>query len=206
MKSQFARLRDEFFVEAHQRTVHEAWVTVPNMITFGGLLLTGLYVIQYMLGVATYLIPVTVVLVGVSDLLDGFLARRLDQHTTLGKWMDPVRDKALTFALLGNVIHDVVLTSRDPLLIALISIVVVAESIVFGLGAWRRLHGMEIRVHVLGKARQALNLLAIGGIIIELYWIELGISFPYLVGVMAVASMIGLVVYATRFLDAREGL
>jgi cardiolipin synthase len=39
------------------------------------------------------------VLAGISDFLDGFLARRLGQETALGAWLDPVADKVLLVGL-----------------------------------------------------------------------------------------------------------
>jgi cardiolipin synthase len=38
-------------------------------------------------------------LAGVSDAFDGLLARRLDQHTKLGQYMDPIADKLLMSTL-----------------------------------------------------------------------------------------------------------
>ena len=34
-------------------------------------------------------------LAGISDGLDGILARKLDQHTRLGQYLDPIADKLL---------------------------------------------------------------------------------------------------------------
>jgi len=39
------------------------------------------------------------VLAGISDFLDGFLARRLGQETALGAWLDPLADKVLLVGL-----------------------------------------------------------------------------------------------------------
>jgi len=39
------------------------------------------------------------VLAGVSDALDGFIAKRFDQETELGKYLDPLADKALLVSI-----------------------------------------------------------------------------------------------------------
>src|SRR3989338_7947065 len=47
---------------------------------------------------------VLVLIAGVSDVLDGVLARRLGQQTTLGTYLDPIADKLLlssSFVVLG---------------------------------------------------------------------------------------------------------
>ena len=42
---------------------------------------------------------VTFVLAGISDLLDGLLARLMKSQTTLGRFLDPLADKALLIAV-----------------------------------------------------------------------------------------------------------
>ena len=42
---------------------------------------------------------------GISDSLDGLLARRLGQHTTLGQYLDPIADKALLSTLFLVLTH-----------------------------------------------------------------------------------------------------
>ncbi|UCD16404.1 MAG: CDP-alcohol phosphatidyltransferase family protein, partial [Candidatus Zixiibacteriota bacterium] len=42
---------------------------------------------------------------GLTDLLDGFLARRLDQVTALGKIMDPLADKIFTVVLIIELVY-----------------------------------------------------------------------------------------------------
>ena len=51
------------------------------------------------------------VIAGISDALDGLLARLLGQHTTLGQYLDPVADKLL-LSTLFLVLHHVGLISR----------------------------------------------------------------------------------------------
>jgi len=192
-------LRKEFFSEPDHSKVKDEWLTVPNAITGLGILLTFFYVYQYVTASWVVWIPVTVIVVALTDAVDGFAARHLEQHSTVGKWLDPIRDKLLTFAVIGNIFHEAVRLDISGWFIVLALVVFLAEAIVLAEGAWRRLHGMVIRVHVLGKARQAINLAAATGIIVQLYWYDFGVSFVALVGVMAIASLTGLIVYTRRF-------
>jgi len=75
-------------------------MNLPNLITVSRLL--GLPFILYFLEDATVnhrLIALAIFLVAsATDWLDGYLARRLDQVTEVGKFLDPLVDKLLVLA------------------------------------------------------------------------------------------------------------
>lgn len=99
-------------------------MTIPNLISIGRL---------FLVPVAIWLIvsdePLTAfwifVLAGVSDGVDGFLARHLNMRSVLGTYLDPLADKALlvsiyvTFAVLAEipVWVTILVVSRDVLII-----------------------------------------------------------------------------------------
>jgi len=69
-------------------------MNVPNFLTLLRIILVPVIVILLMdgsFGVALILLLVS----GVTDVLDGFLARVLNQQTVLGAYLDPIADKAL---------------------------------------------------------------------------------------------------------------
>jgi cardiolipin synthase len=68
-------------------------LTVPNAISFARVLLLGLFC--WLLIGPDRRIAATVVLmvVGVTDFLDGYLARRFHQVSTVGKVLDPLADR-----------------------------------------------------------------------------------------------------------------
>lgn len=87
-------------------TVLDTFWTVPNLITvlrFFGIPLFVYFIVQGSYGPAF----ITLVLVGSTDWVDGYLARRLDQVSRIGKWLDPVADRlaliivAVTFVVEG---------------------------------------------------------------------------------------------------------
>lgn len=79
--------------------------TVPNFITGIGILLTAFYIWQFSEEKFVFLIPITICLIGISDFLDGFTARYLDQHSVLGKIIDPLRDRLLGAAIIVNMFY-----------------------------------------------------------------------------------------------------
>ncbi|WP_312181121.1 CDP-alcohol phosphatidyltransferase family protein [Arthrobacter sp.] len=74
-----------------ERVLDTFW-TVPNLITilrFLGVPLFVYFIERDSYGPAF----VTLVIIGVTDWVDGYLARLLDQVSKTGKWLDPVADR-----------------------------------------------------------------------------------------------------------------
>ncbi|WP_119165908.1 CDP-alcohol phosphatidyltransferase family protein [Algihabitans albus] len=72
-----------------------AWI--PNVITIGRLISVPIFVALLLNGDRTAAVWVFVA-AGVSDAVDGFLAKRFDAASKLGAFLDPVADKALLLA------------------------------------------------------------------------------------------------------------
>lgn len=72
-------------------------VNLPNSITFARLVLTAIFVVCASLGGTTALVIalLTFVIATISDWLDGYLARKMNLVTSLGKLLDPLADKIL---------------------------------------------------------------------------------------------------------------
>lgn len=75
-------------------TMSRLGVNLPNLISLGRLLLVPL-TIWLILGGRYGLAFWVFVVAGVSDALDGFIAKRFNRRTRLGALLDPVADKAL---------------------------------------------------------------------------------------------------------------
>lgn len=77
----------------------------PNRLTILRILLVGpLIYFELMLNTGwtgwRYLALAALALMAVSDALDGFLARRLNQETPLGRFLDPLADKLLVTSMM----------------------------------------------------------------------------------------------------------
>jgi cardiolipin synthase len=74
------------------------FASLPNLITVARLLLTPLAV--SMIGAHRYGEAFAIfILAGVSDGIDGFIAKRFDLRTELGAYLDPLADKALLVSI-----------------------------------------------------------------------------------------------------------
>lgn len=119
--------------------------TIPNLVSFVRLAAIPWFwwvtLVDRRIGLAALLI----FLIGSTDWVDGYLARRLDQVTELGKILDPVADRLMIgSALVAGLIAGVV-----P---AIIGIPLIVREVVVGgatLLALRR--GSRIDVRTLGK-------------------------------------------------------
>ena len=98
--------------------------SIPNIMSYLRLILIPVFCTLYLTAKTSkdYYIAAGVVLISsLTDLFDGWVARRFNQITDLGKVLDPVADK-LTHAALA-----LCLAIRHPLMWALLALMVVKE-------------------------------------------------------------------------------
>ncbi|HET6824615.1 MAG TPA: CDP-alcohol phosphatidyltransferase family protein, partial [Amnibacterium sp.] len=72
--------------------VSDDLLTIPNVLSFARLALIPVF-LGFLITGQDVLALVVLVAGGVTDFLDGFLARRLHQVSRLGKLLDPVADR-----------------------------------------------------------------------------------------------------------------
>lgn len=95
--------------------------TIPNIMGYCRILLIPVFCYFY-IAKENYVVATAIVLISsLSDLFDGYIARKFNQVTELGKALDPIADK-LTHAALA-----LCLAFRYPLMWALIALMIVKE-------------------------------------------------------------------------------
>lgn len=100
-------------------------MTIPNLITIFRLILVPVVIVAIMQGrwSAAFIL---FVVAGVSDGVDGFIAKRFDMRSEFGAYIDPLADKALlvsiyvTLAIVGVLPSwlAIVVVSRDLMIVA----------------------------------------------------------------------------------------
>lgn len=145
------RVIDVGLREGHEYRVRDTWLTVPNLITLARFALVPVFVWLTVDGRHLDAFVILAVLSG-TDWVDGYVARRFDMISTVGRWLDPVADHlsllvvAVTF----------VATGIAPLWLAL---AIAIPDVVLAAVCLRLFGGSpDLPVTVLGKVRTALLL------------------------------------------------
>jgi cardiolipin synthase len=121
--------------------------TVPNLVSLARLAGVPLFLWLVLGPEADGWALVVLLLSGVTDYLDGYLARRLHQTSSLGKVLDPVADRLYILAVVvGLALRDII-----PWWVALI--LPLRDLLLWGLVPILRTRGYSaLPVHFLGKA------------------------------------------------------
>jgi CDP-diacylglycerol--glycerol-3-phosphate 3-phosphatidyltransferase len=150
-------------VPAAWKSVGQESFNLPNFITLTRILLIPVFVVLFATPTPNRSLSAALVFVvaAVTDLLDGYLARRNGQVTTLGKLLDPIADKLLVLSAL------ILLVNIDRVS-ALVAILIIAREVaVTGVRAIAAGEGMVIAAETTGKYKMALQVVAIVLLILE---------------------------------------
>ena len=126
--------------------------TVPNVLTMLRMALIPVYWVLMSKG---RMIPALCVYVAASltDLLDGYIARRYNQITDFGKLMDPLADKLMVLSVMLSMI--IPMGGRPAILPLLPFLIVMGKDLLMVLGGlFMYKKGIVVYSKVIGKAAQ----------------------------------------------------
>ena len=142
-------------------TMRRMFFTLPNLLTWARIvaipLIVGVFYLGLKPGTQNLIATVMFVVFALTDWLDGFLARKLNQTSSFGAFLDPVADKFLVCAAL------LVLVQLDRAS-ALVALVIIGREIaISALREWMAQIGASrsVAVHRLGKLKTAVQMVAI---------------------------------------------
>ena len=104
-------------------------MNIPNMLTIFRFFLIPIFALFFFSDMENNLIYAFIVffIAGVTDILDGYIARKFDLVTEIGKLLDPLADKFMLISVL------ICLTSTDLIPIWILIVIIIKELImVFG--------------------------------------------------------------------------
>lgn len=165
---------------------HARVLTLPNAITMLRLLALPGFVWLVLAAEAFALGLVVLVVVAMTDWVDGYLARRLDQATKLGRILDPVVDRILIVTAALTLLAAGVIPAWLVVLIVVRDVVVVGGAVLYFGGV------PPLKVTRIGKSATASLMIALPAFLLG----ETGIPWQGAVRLVAwLAASGGLVAY-----------
>lgn len=178
-------------------------LTIPNILTLIRLLMIPVFLWLFYSGIesARFWAALVFVLAAITDALDGYLARKLEQSTPFGAFLDPVVDKVMVvMALVLVTVAEQALWMTIPALI-----MISREIIISALREWMAGLGQRAAVAVSGggKLKTIFQMVALIGLIWQpthslLVWVEpASVVVLYLATLLTISSMVQYI-YASR--------
>ncbi len=177
-------------------------LNTPNVLTLLRIALIPLFVLAYYLAKswAHMLATIIFILAALTDWLDGYLARRLQQTSPFGAFLDPVADKLMIAAALVMLVADprVQAAVIDTRLFAMVIVVILGREIaVSALREWMAEVGKRSHVAVsfVGKSKTTVQMIAIAFLIWQnSFWglpiFKIGEILLYLAATLTLWSML----------------
>ncbi len=181
---------------------------LPNILTFSRLLSVPVMVLfmYFPEGICIYFAMVFFIISAVTDFIDGYLARKYDAVTNLGKILDPIADKLLVVSTLIMFLSIRVGNDGKPWVCSLLVIIILAREIwIMGLRTVAASKGVVVSASKVAKYKTAFQMVAIGFLFLSNYY------FPFspfdcctignfLLAISVVLSIISAVDYSKRIL------
>ena len=177
--------------------------TLPTIMTWTRIvaipLIVGIFYLPLPEGMRNLIATVMFVVFAATDWLDGFLARRLNQTSAFGAFLDPVADKFLVCASLLVLVH----LNRADVFVALI--IIGREIAISALREWMAQlgAGKSVAVHMIGKVKTTVQMIAIPFLLYdgELFGVlHTGVWGQWLIWLAAVLTVWSMVYYLQRAL------
>lgn len=141
--------------------IERMFFTIPTLLTWTRIiaipLLVGVFYVGLQESVQNMVATVMFVVFALTDWLDGYLARKLNQTSSFGAFLDPVADKFLVCASLLVLVH----LQRADVFVALI--IIGREIAISALREWMAQIGASksVAVHMIGKVKTTVQMVAI---------------------------------------------
>jgi CDP-diacylglycerol--glycerol-3-phosphate 3-phosphatidyltransferase len=151
---------------AHRRSVAQDTFNVPNILTMARIVMIPIFLVflDRQTPVACFWAAIIYTVAALTDVLDGYLARKMNVVSVLGKFLDPLADKLIVMAALIWMVP----MGRIP---AWVVVVLLGREIsVTGLRSVAASEGVVISAGREGKTKTALQMIGI---------IALVLGYPY---------------------------
>lgn len=170
-------------------------LNIPNILSLLRIALIPVLIGIFLLPYESAPLWATVVfaVAALTDWLDGYLARKWNQTSPFGAFIDPVADKLIVAVALVLVLYK----SPEPYILIPVVIIIGREITVSALREWMAELGQRsaVKVSYVGKLKTAFQMISIGCLIYHapLFGIpvfEVGIGLLYVAAFLTLSSMI----------------
>lgn len=165
---------------------------IPNILTSFRILLIPFFLIVFFLPVSWSHFAAAFIfwLASITDALDGYLARKLQQSTRFGAFLDPVADKVMVCAALVLIVQD-----YNNIWVTVPALIMISREIVISaLREWMAEIGKRnsVKVSNIGKYKTAAQMLALIGLLWQPNSFIIGLSYLllYIATVLTAWSMV----------------
>jgi CDP-diacylglycerol--glycerol-3-phosphate 3-phosphatidyltransferase len=166
-------------------------MSIANIITLARICLVPVFVfVLFNIDSAPYLdlaAALVFSLVSLTDFLDGYLARKYNQITDFGKFLDPLADKILVSSAI------IILVGLGRFNSVAAVIIVAREFIVTSIRLVASSEGRVIAASMSGKLKTVSQITAVMAVLLEKYW---NMVFPFSYGEFFVWAAVALTVYS----------
>lgn len=141
---------------------------------------------------------------GVTDWLDGYLARRMNLETDFGAFLDPVADKVMVAFVLVLIVQE----QANALITIASAIIVGREITISSLREWMAESGQQAKVKVsnLGKWKTTVQMLAIGFLLYQedLFGLPINLIGYWLLFIAALLTLWSMVQYLSAAISTLD--
>lgn len=185
-------------------------MNLPNKLTLLRVIMIPIFIIILYLpslwgvsqDIAYWLAAIVFVIAGVTDTLDGKIARKRNLVTDFGKFMDPIADKLLTCSAMIMLIY---LEKLHPVIVI---IFIAREFVISGFRLIAAGKGLVIAADKLGKIKTLLQMVFIVALLIDnvFPFILLQPYYDYVINVLILITLIISVVSCVRYIVNNKGV
>jgi CDP-diacylglycerol--glycerol-3-phosphate 3-phosphatidyltransferase len=196
--------------EERRRRLRREALNIPNLLTYGRIL--AIPAVMFFMAFDSvrnaFVASMIFALASVTDAIDGWVARRFDQSSALGKLLDPLADKLLVLGAL------LMLLDLGRVEVWVVLVLLAREMMITGLRSVAAAEGFVIAARELGKTKTAFQMVGLWALIIHhpyplegmaepLHFDRLGRVFLYISVVFSIVSAVDYFVGFARALAAR---
>lgn len=163
------------------------FMNLPNKLTVLRVIMIPMVMVCYMVDAIPYgkIIALALfVIAAATDFLDGYIARKYNMVTDLGKFLDPIADKLLVITTLIMIVVDGTIPAPWGLIV--LAIIISRELIIDAFRLIASTKGIVMAADIFGKAKT----------MVQCWAMPLCILLSFLNGVSSVQGTIGLDIFA----------